>query len=110
MTQTVSIGDLRQRMTLEQVSRVDDGGGGASESWAAVATLWGALRPLQGHEELDADALSGALTHEVWLRYRDGVKPDMRLRHGGRIFEVRAVIDVGERGRWLRLLCEERRL
>ena len=110
MTRKVTIGDLRQRLMLERVSRVNDGGGGASESWAVVATLWAALMPLAGNEDLDADALSGSLTHEIWLRYRAGVVPDMRLRMGARIFDVRSVIDVEERGRWLRLLCEERRL
>ena len=95
---------------MEQVTRLGDGGGGASENWTVVASLWAALLPLRGDEGLDADALSGTLTHEVWLRYRRDVVPQMRLRAGSRIFEIRSVIDVGERGRWLRLLCEEQRL
>jgi len=110
MNRQVTIGDLRERLTLEEAARIGDGGGGANESWRAVATLWAAMLPLSGDEGLDADAPSGTVSHEIWLRYRAGVLPDMRLRSGDRIFDIRSVIDVGERGRWLRLLCEERRL
>ncbi len=110
MKQNITIGDLRERLVLEQVARVGDGGGGAAESWLVVATLWAALMPLNGDEGLDGDALNGSVTHEIWLRYQAGVEPSMRLRQGLRIFEIKSVIDVGERGRWLRALCEERRL
>ncbi len=110
MKQQITIGDLRERLQLEKVARLGDGGGGAAESWVVVASPWAALLPLSGDEGLDGDGLSGTLTHEIWLRFKTGVVPDMRLRKGQRIFEIKSVIDVGERGRWLRLLCEERRL
>ena len=106
----VSIGDLRQRLTLEEVSRVDDGGGGASETWVTVAVLWAALDPVRGKEDVVADGIEGNVTHEVWLRYRSGVVPAMRFTQGTRVFEVLSVVDVGERGRWLRIFCEERQL
>lgn len=107
---TKSIGDLRQRVTLEEVARVDDGGGGASESWVAVAVLWASVEPVGGDEDIVADVIDGNVTHEVWLRYRDGVVPAMRVTMGTRVFEILRVIDVDERHRWLRILCNERRL
>jgi len=110
MKRSVTIGDLRQRMSLEQVARVDDGGGGAAESWAAVATLWAALLPVSGGEDVVADGLEGRATHEIWIRYRAGVVPAMRFTKGARIFEILSVIDVDERHRWLKVLCEERQL
>ena len=106
----VGIGDLRHRVTVQQVARVGDGGGGASESWNAVATVWAAVLPLGGREELDGDVLSGALSHEIWMRHRDDVAADMRIVMASRIFEIRSVINVEERGRWLRLVCDEQRL
>lgn len=104
------IGDLRHRLSLEAVSREDDGCGGAVETWQEHIELWAAVRPLSGGEAEAADQLAGRVTHEVWVRWRDGVRPDMRFRFGTRTFEVRAVIDVGERRRFLRCLCEERLL
>ena len=106
----VRIGDLRQRLFLEEASRVADGGGGASESWAAVAQVWAYLWPLSGQERVEADAIAGRVSHEVWLRHRDGVVPAMRFREGTRVFDIRAVLDVDERRRFLKCLVEERDL
>ncbi len=101
---------LRHRLVLEQIERVSDEGGGFSESWAAVATLWCDVRPLAGAETVEADRLAGRVSHEIALRYRAGVVPAMRFRDGARVFEIVSVIDVDERRRWLKCLCEEREL
>jgi SPP1 family predicted phage head-tail adaptor len=102
--------DLRHRLALEQLERVDDGGGGFAESWATVATLQCDLRPLAGSETVEADRLAGTVTHEIALRYRPGVVPAMRFRDGTRVFHIVSVINVDERNRWLKCLCEERDL
>ncbi len=104
------IGDLRQRLTLEMPSRTGDGGGGANETWVTVAELWAALRPLSGAERLEADSISGRVTHEVWIRHLSGVTPQMRFRLDTRLFDIRAVIDVEERNKFLRCQVEERDL
>jgi SPP1 family predicted phage head-tail adaptor len=105
-----SIGRRRHPLTLEQVTRTPDGGGGASESWSSIATVWATITPTGGAESIDADALAGRLSHEIVFRYRPGVEPAMRLRYGARLFEIAAVIDVDERKRWLKCVCMERDL
>jgi SPP1 family predicted phage head-tail adaptor len=97
-------------LTLEELNRVADDGGGFTESWVAVATVFADLRPISGSERVDADRLTGSVTHDVVLRYRAGVVPAMRFREGTRIFQIVAVIDVDEQHRWLQCLCEEREL
>lgn len=106
----VRIGDLRQRLALEQSARVADGGGGAVESWVELAQVWALLRPLSGQERLESDAVTGRVSHEVWLRHRDGVEPEMRFRLASRLFDIRAVLDVDERHRFLKCLVLERDL
>jgi len=106
----IRIGELRHRLALEAVMRVDDGAGGADETWHTIEELWAAIRPLSGSEREAADQIGGRVTHEIWVRYRTGVKPDMRLRGGLRIFEIRAVLDTAERRRFLKCLVEERDL
>jgi SPP1 family predicted phage head-tail adaptor len=102
--------ELRHRLTLEEPSRVSDGGGGFAETWQEVAELWADVRPASGFERVEADRLSGTVSHEIALRYRPGVTPAMRFREGTRLFQILAVIDVAERKRWLKCLCEEREL
>ena len=103
-------GDLRHRLTLEELNRVADDGGGFTESWVAVATIFADVSPISGSERVEADRLTGSVTHDVVLRYRAGVVPAMRFRDGTRIFQIIAVIDVEERRRWLKCWCEEREL
>ena len=42
---------------LQQPVRADDGGGGAIQTWEAVAQLWAAVSPVRGEERLSADAV-----------------------------------------------------
>jgi SPP1 family predicted phage head-tail adaptor len=106
----ISPSDLRHRLTLEQLQREDDDGGGFVESWVAVAELWADLRPVGGSENVEADRLAGRVTHEVSLRYRAGIQPAMRFRKGERLFHIVSVITIDERNRWLTCQCEEREL
>lgn len=105
-----SIGDLRHRLTLEEVQRVSDAGGGFIEAWVVVATVSAAMEPNGGGEGEDAGRLAGRVSHTVTLRYRDGVTPAMRFRLDTRVFHILAAFDADERKRWLRCLCEERDL
>ena len=103
-------GALRHRVKLEQATKTPDGGGGSSIVWDEVASLWVAIKPLSGRELLTAGQFASRLTHEIIMRYRVSVLPEMRLRKGSRLFAIKAVIDVDEKQTWLRVLCEEREL
>lgn len=105
-----AIGRLRHRLTLEAADRTPDGGGGASEAWTTVAEVWAEVTPTSGTETVDADALTGRISHEIVFRYRPDVAPVMRLRSAARLFEIAAVINVDEGRRWLKCLCVERDL
>ena len=107
-TDNIRIGHLRQRISVERPVRTSDGGGGAAESWVLVAEVWAQIRPLSGSERAEADGLAGRVSHEVIMRYRDDVGPDDRIAFDGRLFDIRAALDVDERRRFLKCLAEER--
>ena len=103
----MNIGILRHRATIQQLVNIDDGAGGSIETWENVATVWAAIEPLRGNERYTAQQVQSTLTHKVTIRYREGIKPQMRLTYEGRIFDIESVIDIEERHRWLELLCSE---
>ncbi len=105
-----SIGGLRHRLILEQSVPTPDGGGGNTESWVQVAQVWGAVEPLSGGESVQAARIAGRHMYQIRVRYRADVEPSMRFRLGTRIFNILSIENAGERGRWLRALCEERDL
>lgn len=100
-------GNLRHRVTLQQLSRIDDGAGGYIETWIAVATVWADVYPLKGQELYQAQQVQANLSHRVTIRYRAGVEPSMRLQYGTRTLAIEAVIDPEERHRELILMCSE---
>jgi len=104
----VHIGAMRHRLALQTPVSTPDGGGGTDKAWSLVAEVWGSIEPASGGEQVAADGLSGAISHEVWIRHRAGVLPEMRFVLGSRAFEIRAVLDEGERHRVLRCLVDER--
>jgi SPP1 family predicted phage head-tail adaptor len=101
------IGELRQRVTLQQPNDVPDGAGGFTRSWSDLASVWARIEPLSGAERLRAVQLESAVSHRVTLRYREGVSASLRLKFGARVFNIRAVINLEERKDYLDLLCEE---
>ncbi|MEZ5818328.1 MAG: phage head closure protein [Hyphomicrobiaceae bacterium] len=101
------IGALRHRVVLEAPDRTDDGGGGGVVTWLPVSEVWASVVPTSGTETVVAEQIAGRVTHEVLVRHRGGIVPAMRFRFGSRIFEILAVLDVGERRRVLRCLCRE---
>ena len=103
-------GALRHRIAIEADSVTSDGGGGLDKPWATpttVAKVWAAIQPLRGAERLKAQQLEESITHKITIRYRTGISPSQRVNFKGRIFNIRSVINVEERNRWLELLCEE---
>lgn len=100
-------GELRRRITLEQETRTSDGGGGSAQTWAPFATVYAKVAPLTGTEAGVASQVGSAVTHRVEIRYRAGVTSKMRINYGGRILNVRAVLNIEERNRELHLMCEE---
>ncbi len=110
MKAPVTIGDLRHRVEIQQIARTSDGGGGAVITWTTFADVWAAIWPRNSGERFDLDRVAGRATHDIWIRARAGVKPEMRMRFGTRTFDIRGVIDVEDRGAWLKCVVEEKDL
>ncbi len=106
----ITIGDLRHRVQIETAVRTSDGGGGATVAWTLVADVWAAIWPRTSDEALQLDRVAGKATHDIWIRFRSDVKPDMRVKFGTRVFDIRGVIDADDRARWLRCPSVERDL
>jgi SPP1 family predicted phage head-tail adaptor len=101
------IAELRHRVTLEAPVRTPDEGGTAVITWSAVADVWAAVRSVGGRERVEADRLAGRITHEIRIRWRDGVDATQRFRLGARLFLIHAARDPDARRRVLLCTCEE---
>ena len=98
---------FRHRITLQELVTGQDEAGQPVQEWQDVATVWAAVEPLRGREYWAAAQVQSEVTTRIRIRYRSGVRPDMRVLYGGRVFNVTAVIDPEERHMELQLMCRE---
>jgi SPP1 family predicted phage head-tail adaptor len=92
---------LKHRLALQALSRVSDGQGGHTESWATEATLWGAIEPVKGYERYQAQQVQTPVTHKITVRYRGGVTTKKRFLFGSRVFDIKEVLNENEDNRYL---------
>jgi SPP1 family predicted phage head-tail adaptor len=110
---TINIGDLRQLVTLQNEGTPSvDAYGSETPNWTTYAAdQWADIKQTGGTEFYRGMRLLAQNTHVVTIRYSTGVTSatdrNMRVIYDGRIFEIRAVMDVDEMGQWFLLDCKE---
>jgi SPP1 family predicted phage head-tail adaptor len=88
-------------VTIESAAGTSDAAGGETVVWDTLATLWARVEPTAANERIVAGHLSGVVTHEVTLRWRDDIAGGMRVAFRGRTFRILAVHDPDETRRYL---------
>lgn len=79
-------------------------------TWANVATVWASVEPLSAREFFQNLEVQGELSARIRLRWSSaiaGISQKWRVLYGSRVFEIQGVINVGEHGVELELLCAE---
>ena len=100
-------GRLRARLTLETPLDTPDGAGGFTRIWVGGATLAADIVPVRAREGEFGEGHAGLVTHRIVIRGRSGIASGDRFTLGARIFEIRAIHDRDEDGRYLTCLVQE---
>ena len=103
----IDAGRLTARLVLERPEPVDDGQGGAVTGFVELARVWALVEPHSFAEEEKGPGLVATVTHHVTVRSRGDVVAGQRFRKGARVFEILAVRDPDETGRFQVALCRE---
>ena len=101
------IGDLRHRVDLQVIDRVQGDGGQWVETPRTLAGVNAHIEPLSGSERLAAMRLEHAVTHRITVRYGAGLSAARRIVFGLRTFRVVSALNEGERDRWIVFMAEE---
>jgi head-tail adaptor len=105
--QLIAPGDLNRRLVLEAPVEADDGAGGVTRDYAAVATLWAQLTPVAARAAVAADSLAALVTHRIVIRAGRTITTLHRFRDGARVFRVLAYRETADR-RFVEIEVEER--
>lgn len=87
---------LNKRITIQKKGRTEDDAGYPipnPKEWEDVVTIWAAREPLKGREFFAAAATQYENTVRWKIRYREDIKPGMRVVHKGRFYPIYAVPD-----------------
>lgn len=87
--------------------RVSDNAGGQTITWQQHAVLRAWVKPMSGGERVQAMRLEATVTHRIYTRYTPGLLTSDRISFNGRTLQIRALIDIEERGQWLEILANE---
>ncbi len=105
------IGRFRHKITFQSESESADSGGGYTLSWTNVSTVWAEVKPLASSrtsaERLQAGQLEDKVIYKVTTRYLSGITPKMRILFGTRVFNIRSVINLGEKDELLEIIADE---
>jgi SPP1 family predicted phage head-tail adaptor len=100
-------GDFQHRVSIEERVQKRDEYGAPVESWETVATVWAAIEPISGREQLQGKQLNADVTTRIRMRYRTGISAVMRVTWGAHVYNILNVIHYRTSSRELILECRE---
>lgn len=103
----IDAGRLTARLVLERPEAVEDGQGGAVAGFVEVARVWALIEPRGFAEAEKGPGLVSEVTHHVTVRAPSDLVAGQRFRKGARLFDILAVRDPDETGRFQVALCRE---
>lgn len=103
----ITAGMLREPITIQRQLSVSDGMGGQSIQWIDLFTTRAHVKPISGREAVQAMRLQDSITHRIMMRYRADLTALDRIIMRGQPLQIRAIINVEMKNRWLELACDQ---
>lgn len=106
-----NLGRMRHKFDIQDPTRVDDGALGFNRSDTVIASVWGNLTVASANEVYQYGRLQQVVSHAIIIRFDKRVRQGMNLVHSyqgnERLFYIQSVINVDERGEFMKLMCRE---
>jgi len=103
----MKIGSMRHAITFQNQGTARDAGGGISSGFSTLATVYANVKPTTGREVYKQGKVVGIVSHEITVRYREDITNATRISFDNKLFNIRGIINIDQRDRYLKLLCEE---
>lgn len=101
------IGEMYYRAALLQKTQTDDGGGGYTESWTTIDTVWAAMQVKGVTESFRGDIPHACGLYRLTIRRRTDVSAGWRIKLDGRSLDVISVSDPGSMSPFMQLNCRD---
>lgn len=99
-------GQLKNRVTIQQQSTVQDSIGQPVNTWTTYASVWADIRHNSGLEEIKSGEVTSTIRASVRVRYKAGITAAMRVVHGSITYQIKAVLRDEHNKDYMDLTCE----
>ncbi|MCP3022300.1 phage head closure protein [Cupriavidus basilensis] len=99
-------GKLNRRVHILHAQKQRAPGGQEVKTWVPLAKVWASIRHKGGLETIRAEAEASIVQASIRVRYREDIDATMRVQHGARVYEIRAVLPDELRREYVDLVCE----
>jgi SPP1 family predicted phage head-tail adaptor len=106
---TLSLDELRTRITFQEPTVTVDAGGAQVPSWAnisSVPTVWARWINVHGEEAVSNEALKSAQRATVTVRYRNDLVSTWRVAKGSEYWQIISIDQVQGRNHWIEMVVE----
>lgn len=100
-------GMLDKLVVIQKRSTAKNPSGQRADTWINFVVTYAHIKPLIGKEYIAAKELNNDITHDITIGYKRNISVGMRIKYGGRYFEITSALDPEERRVWLFLKCKE---
>jgi len=100
----LSASTMTRRVTLYVPTRVSDGQGGYTTTFAVQEIVWGDFRPAKSTRTLLESELTFYQDAKVYLRYGLTITSDYKLEIEGTMYTIQSINDVDNQHRFLEII------
>lgn len=101
------IGQFKQRIVIERATQAKNAIGELVPTWATFVTVWAAVEPATGNTYYAAKQADSKADGRIRIRYRNDIKPTMRVKFDGRYLAILSVINPQESKKETHLIYTE---
>jgi SPP1 family predicted phage head-tail adaptor len=107
--ENINPGELRRRITVQQLQKNQDELGGFTEIWTDFLYAWAQIEPRTGRELTDAAQLYPETDTQIRMRWRPGLDEAMRIiDEYGNQYDIYSIADLEERHRVIDIMARKR--
>ncbi len=95
-------GAFNKQIIFSTITKVDDGFGGFTATFAPYATVWAYVKPLSMNEQLVRGQEAGTTTYDVWVQSTGDYNftRQMKVTYNGKEFVINSVVEQDEDDRY----------
>lgn len=104
----MKVNNLNKWVSIIDTNSADDDLFGDDTEPVTVCSTWAAIWPVSAKETRENMRVEANITHNIRIRYREGIAHNMAVVFGSRELEIKGIVNWEERNIYLDMVCSEK--